>query len=90
MRRYFFHIYDGRTMPDEKGTELLDFNAARKEALQVAEGLIENAALRKSRGEEWRTAVPSAADTFLFRMDFRSAELEIEPSLAALARRGGL
>ena len=36
MPRYFFHTANGSRERDEEGTELLDHNAARREAIKLA------------------------------------------------------
>ena len=70
MPRYYFNVYDGLTLLDDEGTELTDINAARMEALQVAQGLIESAARRSELGQSWRVEVVNETGKLLFRMDF--------------------
>lgn len=36
MPRYFFNVRDGHDLPDELGTELVNDDAARKEAVRAA------------------------------------------------------
>ncbi len=79
MPRYYFHVYDGIALQDHEGTELADLNAARKEALQVADGLLGSAARRADLGEEWRIEVTNQSGTLLFSMDFIVAEMEAIP-----------
>lgn len=40
MPKYYFHVIDGRNIPDDHGTELLDDTAAQTEAREVAGQLI--------------------------------------------------
>ena len=82
MPRYYFNVFDGLTLLDEEGTELIDINAARMEALQVAHGLIESAARRADLGEGWRIEVVNGAGDILFRMDFKVPEYEPKPVLS--------
>ena len=36
MPRYFFHVRDGKDLPDTEGSELPDLNAVRTEALKAS------------------------------------------------------
>jgi hypothetical protein len=40
MPLYFFHVYDGKSMLDDTGTELADVGAAKAEALQFTGELL--------------------------------------------------
>ena len=76
MPRYFFNVYDGVALLDHEGTELVDISAARLEALQVAQGLIESAARRADLGQTWQIEVVNRAGALLFRMNFLVPETE--------------
>ena len=81
MPRYYFHVHDGSTLLDHEGSELPDLQAARREALQVAKGLLDSADRRKDLGEEWRIEVTNQTGSLIFRMDFLVAEIEAIPLL---------
>lgn len=53
MPRYFFHVDDGTSIPDEEGTELPDLEAARAEAIRAA-----GAILGEFDGDFWRAGSP--------------------------------
>ena len=80
MPRYHFNVYDGIALPDHEGTELPNLDAARREALKVAEGLITSPARREDLGEEWRLEITNEAGVLLFRMDFIVTEIEGTPA----------
>jgi hypothetical protein len=44
--RYFFHVRDGKDLPDTEGSELPDLNAVRLEALRASGEM-----LRDNKGE---------------------------------------
>ena len=50
MARYYFNVHDGASVLDHIGTDLPSITAARKEALQIAEGLFDSAELRADLG----------------------------------------
>jgi hypothetical protein len=53
MPRYFFHVRDGVSTPDETGTELSDLDQARIEAIQLTGQIFRDEARRIARGEDW-------------------------------------
>ena len=79
MPRYYFNIYDGIAVLDQEGTELGNLDAARKEAMTVASGLLSSSSRREDLGEEWRLEVTNEAGALLFRMDFIVADKEEVP-----------
>jgi hypothetical protein len=68
--RYFFHVFDGQTLPDREGTELPDYNHARREAISYAGKLLDDDASRIGLGEDWHMEVVDEAGLILFRLDF--------------------
>lgn len=85
MARYYFNVHDGTSVLDKVGTDLPDISAARKEALQIAEGLFDSAELRADLGEEWRIEVMNDTGTLMFRMEFIAPELETIHPIERLA-----
>ena len=81
MPRYYFHVYDGRSAPDAEGTELRDWPAARRGAIQLAGVLIAEQADALAPGEDWRLEVADERGLILFRLDLSMAES------SAIARR---
>lgn len=53
MPRYFFHISDGKDLPDEDGTELPDLAHAREQAVIAAGEAIRDAGSRFWNHGEW-------------------------------------
>jgi hypothetical protein len=74
--RYFFHIQDGKDIPDKEGTVLADPKAARIEAIATGGAILRETA-NYWDGAEWRMNVTDEAGTSLFRLRF-SAEVDPE------------
>ena len=70
MPRFFFHIQDGKSLPDDEGTELLNWDVARLEAISVAGRIISDSAKSIPLGEDWRMEVTDESGLVLFRIDF--------------------
>lgn len=68
MPRYFFHFHDGHTLPDQEGTELPDFDAARAEAVRVAADAFTRQAETLWSDGEWSLQVTDAAGMTLFAL----------------------
>lgn len=73
MPRYFFHLQDGKDIPDSEGTELADPKAARIEAIRAGGAMLRDLASYWD-GTEWRMDVTDEAGTTLFKLRF-SAEV---------------
>jgi hypothetical protein len=71
MPRYFFHIDDGKHLPDHEGLELADVKAARSEAVRAAGSMLqdENEA-DLDRSSAWQMAVTNEADQLMFILRF--------------------
>jgi len=76
--RYFFHIQDGKDIPDREGTLLADNKAARIEAITTGGAILKDLASYWD-GTEWRMNVTDEAGTTLFRLRF-SADIEPRPA----------
>jgi hypothetical protein len=72
--RYFFHVQDGRAIPDLEGTELADIGNARQEAVQFAGAMLKDQAAEFWTGEEWYMEVHDQTGTALFTLRFSAAE----------------
>lgn len=67
MPRYHFHIEDGIKIEDREGTELLDLNAARLEAITVAADVLKSTA-HYWNGTEWRMDVVDETGRSVLRL----------------------
>ncbi|WP_424140091.1 DUF6894 family protein [Roseomonas chloroacetimidivorans] len=75
--RYHFHVRDGRTPPDSKGTELPDLMAARIEAARYGgELLVEHARTFWNEGE-WVIEVTDSTGLTLFTLAFTAADAPV-------------
>ena len=70
MPRFFFHVHDGRAVLDEEGTELPDFDQARREAIRLAGQILDNEAPNLELAEDWHMDVTDESGLILFRLDF--------------------
>ncbi|GJD96606.1 DUF6894 family protein [Methylobacterium iners] len=83
MPRYFFNVHDGRSKLDTEGTELPDWQTARREAVRLASGILRDEADRLSFGEEWRLEVTDSRGLILFQLDFCFTEAAAVRSYAS-------
>jgi hypothetical protein len=74
LTHFYFNVYDGIELLDEKGVELPDTNFARWEAIRYAGTLLEDGAAKDSLGGEWRIEVTNETGLVLFRLDFHVSE----------------
>jgi hypothetical protein len=58
--RYFFHLHDGRDIPDVGGIDLPDMQAVRAQATKTAGQMLMEAE-GKFSGEDWRMNVANEA-----------------------------
>lgn len=77
MPRYFFHVRDGRSVPDDTGTELADWAEARVEAIRLCGAIIEDDAERLALSDEWYLDVEDERGLVLFRFSFISLEAPV-------------
>ena len=57
MVRYYLHVHDGSSAPDEEGVELRDVNAARAEAIRASGEILRDCRPETLDGSEWRMTV---------------------------------
>jgi hypothetical protein len=70
MSLYFFHVADGRDYPDLRGSDLVNLDAARAEALRYTSQLLSNAVNQFWDGAEWTMTVTDAAGMIFFTLNF--------------------
>jgi hypothetical protein len=70
MPRYFFHVRDGRNIPDEEGTVLSDTAEARKQAVILAGGVLLDAGESFWHETEWRLWVTDEMDKTVCALRF--------------------
>ena len=70
--RFFFNVYDGISSPDDTGTELSDWRAARIEAIRLAGAIFTDEAKQIAFGEDWHIEVTDERRLVLFRLDLVS------------------
>jgi hypothetical protein len=70
MPQYFFHVRDGRTPPDARGTELPDLLAARVEAARYGGELLQDHAKTFWNDGEWTIEVTDGTGLTLFTLTF--------------------
>jgi hypothetical protein len=66
MPRYFFHVQDGLSEPDEAGTVLPDIRAAKRYALRYASSLVAEVGDDFWDRDEWRLVVTDERGLTLF------------------------
>lgn len=70
MRRYFFHVLDGRSAPDVCGTELLNDNQALLEAVRLAGAILNGEPWSLIDSDDWSLRVTTDTDLTIFEMHF--------------------
>ena len=74
MPRYFFHVYDGFSTPDEEGTELPDIFAVQEEAIRLSGELLREMGAKFWNGTAWRLEVTDETERVLFILRFSADE----------------
>lgn len=74
MPRYFFHVADGRDIPDTEGTSLAGPDEARAQALRTAGEILREEGMTFWRGAEWRMEVTDEARRRVFTLRFSADE----------------
>jgi hypothetical protein len=59
--RYFFHVIDGKDIPDNDGTELADSEEARSEAVVLSGELLRDLGSQFWNSSEWQIHVEDEA-----------------------------
>lgn len=76
MPRYFFHVQDGKILPDTEGTELPDLTAARDEATaasgEILKGFEGSAAFWV--GDDWTMTVTDEVGKALLTLRFSGVQ----------------
>ena len=72
MPRYFFDVYDGRSMADDEGTDLPNIEAAKLAAFHLAGGLLKDLQETPKVGT-WRLQVRSEGGA-VFTIDLSARE----------------
>ena len=85
MFHYHFHVYDGRERLDREGIELVDLQAAQREAMQFAGELLIHEGERLLENGGCLIVVKDDRDATQFRLDL-TVTLEPLPAASAAAR----
>jgi hypothetical protein len=73
MPLYYFHIIDGEFLVDQDGTECINMDDVRTQAIDTAGALLRDKAGTYQAGETWQMHVTNAAKKTVFKLQF-SAE----------------
>lgn len=68
MARFYFHVQDGRSAPDDEGAEFPDSEAARDEAIRTSGEMLRDCRFNDLDGREWRMTVADDAGRELFTL----------------------
>lgn len=74
MPRYFFHIYDGFSVPDDTGTILPDIYAAQAAAIRFSGEVLRDMGAKFWNGTDWKLEVTAEDGTVLFLLRFSAEE----------------
>ena len=76
MPRYFFHVRDGKGLPDTEGSELPDLNAVRTEALKASGEMLRDSKGRAEfwSGDDWTMNVTDEAGQPVLTLRFSGTE----------------
>ena len=74
MPRYYFHIRDRASEPDETGTELPDISTAQGQAIRLCGEILEGMGPRFWTGTDWRLEVADEHGCILFVLHFAAEE----------------
>ena len=75
MPRYFFHIIDGKDLPDLEGSLHADLSAARIEAVRYSAEVLKEMPDRFWNAEEWTMTVEDHNRAPLFSLKFFAENL---------------
>lgn len=81
MPRFHFHINDGHSTIDERGTELANYEAARRQAIALAGTVLVEESREPQVGNDWSVEVTDEKGLILYRLDIQISES------AAVSRR---
>ena len=74
MPRYFFNLQDGRSAPDQEGTELPDIETARAEAVRLSGEVLRDTGAKFWEHPDWRLDVLDESGRTLFTLRFLAEE----------------
>lgn len=74
MPLFFFHTADGHVFRDRLGTDLVDIDAAKAQAFQLAGRMLQDNAAELWREGGWSIAVTGEGGLELFRVDVVATE----------------
>ena len=74
MPRYYFHIDNGQSFPDEDGTELANLTVAKCEAIKMAGAMICDAAGKFWDSAEWTMTATDERRLTLFTLQIVGTE----------------
>lgn len=74
MPRYYFHIQDGQSYPDNVGCELADLRAARLEAVRLSGEVLRDEAEKFWSCDEWQMKVTDDVGLVLFLLNFTACD----------------
>jgi len=87
MRRFYFHLEDGTSLPDRDGTELPDLATARLEAVRLFGEMLSFHPEQFWDGDEWTMNVTDENGLTLFTLFFGAVDaastLRAQPILKA-------
>jgi hypothetical protein len=68
--RYFFHVHDGKNIPDPQGVDLPSVAEAREQAIVAAGEMIRSDGHTVWNGSEWRMEVTDDTGGHVFTLRF--------------------
>ena len=74
MPRFYFHVFDGTSVPDLEGTELPDVYTAQTQAIRTSGELLRDIGARFWDGTLWRMDIADERGVVLFVLRFSAEE----------------
>jgi hypothetical protein len=76
MPRYFFNFHDGKDLPDDRGVELADRDAAHREAIVTAGEMLKETDRKFLAGDVWEMHVTDEAGATVCRLRFSAEDCD--------------
>jgi hypothetical protein len=76
MPRYFFNVHDGKDLPDDRGVDLADRDAAHREAIVTAGEMLKETGRKFLRGDVWEMQVTDEAGATVCRLRFSAKDCD--------------
>jgi hypothetical protein len=76
MPRYFFNVHDGKDLPDDRGVDLADRDAAHREAIVTAGEMLKETGRKFLRGDVWEMQVTDEAGATVCRLRFSAEDCD--------------